>query len=203
MLDLFPALEGSAHAPRGSALGRQRQQLAIARALITEPKMLILDEPTEGIQPSVVAEIEQTITSLTERGWPGRAAGGTAHRFRPRRRRTLLRARKRPGHLVGHRWRRCRAEGARGHDDLIGANSGRSAEFGDDSKAGVMSGTRTSIGFHSENRCRSASIANCDAIWRAGSSGRGRGWARSGWPNGTGPHAPRYARRWRGCCPTG
>jgi urea transport system ATP-binding protein len=42
--------------------------LAIARALITEPRLLILDEPTEGIQPNVVAEIESTIVDLAARG---------------------------------------------------------------------------------------------------------------------------------------
>lgn len=68
MLDLFPALAGLLARRAGLLSGGQRQQLAIARALITQPRLLILDEPTEGIQPSVVAEIEQTILSLTTRG---------------------------------------------------------------------------------------------------------------------------------------
>ncbi len=68
-LGLFPALTGLLERRAGLLSGGQRQQLAIARALITEPKLILLDEPTEGIQPSVVSEIEATIMSLvSERG---------------------------------------------------------------------------------------------------------------------------------------
>jgi urea transport system ATP-binding protein len=68
MLDLFPALKGLLTRRAGLLSGGQRQQLAIARTLLTRPRMLILDEPTEGIQPNVVSEIEQVIIDLTTRG---------------------------------------------------------------------------------------------------------------------------------------
>jgi urea transport system ATP-binding protein len=67
-LDLFPALRGLLGRQAGLLSGGQRQQLAIARALITAPRVLVLDEPTEGIQPSVVTEIQEAILALTRRG---------------------------------------------------------------------------------------------------------------------------------------
>ncbi|MET1038133.1 MAG: ATP-binding cassette domain-containing protein [Aeromicrobium sp.] len=68
VLDTFPALTPLLGRRAGLLSGGQRQQLAIARTLLTQPRLLILDEPTEGIQPNVVAEIENVITSLTQRG---------------------------------------------------------------------------------------------------------------------------------------
>src|SRR5713101_7447473 len=65
---LFPVLKDMLHRRGGDLSGGQQQQLAIARALVARPRLLILDEPTEGIQPSIIKEIARVIERLAERG---------------------------------------------------------------------------------------------------------------------------------------
>ena len=71
IFDLFPVLKQMLKRKGGDLSGGQQQQLAIGRALVAQPTLLILDEPTEGIQPSIIQEIERAIRRLRDRGTVG------------------------------------------------------------------------------------------------------------------------------------
>ena len=68
IFEMFPVLNDMLHRRGGDLSGGQQQQLAIGRALAADPKILILDEPTEGIQPSIIKDIGNVISALTKGG---------------------------------------------------------------------------------------------------------------------------------------
>lgn len=71
IFELFPVLASMMGRRGGDLSGGQQQQLAIARALVTRPKLLLLDEPTEGIQPSIIKDIGRAISFLRHKGGIG------------------------------------------------------------------------------------------------------------------------------------
>jgi urea transport system ATP-binding protein len=68
VLELFPVLKQMLKRKGGVLSGGQQQQLAIARAMLTDPKILILDEPTEGIQPNIIDQIGETLIKIRKEG---------------------------------------------------------------------------------------------------------------------------------------
>ena len=74
VFEMFPVLKSMLHRRGGDLSGGQQQQLAIGRALAMRPRLLILDEPTEGIQPSIIKDIERAIRKLIAARWNGHPA---------------------------------------------------------------------------------------------------------------------------------
>ena len=68
IFELFPVLRDMLGRRGGDLSGGQQQQLAIGRALVTRPRLLVLDEPTDGIQPSIIKDIQRVIKQLADRG---------------------------------------------------------------------------------------------------------------------------------------
>ena len=83
IFDLFPILKTMLGRRGGDLSGGQQQQLSIARALVMKPRLIVLDEPTEGIQPSIIKDIGRVIALLRGPWRYGHPAGGAVFRFRP------------------------------------------------------------------------------------------------------------------------
>ncbi len=75
LFELFPVLQQMLHRRGGDLSGGQQQQLAIARAMAARPRLVILDEPTEGIQPSIIKDIGRVIRMLAHEGLDGQRVG--------------------------------------------------------------------------------------------------------------------------------
>ena len=152
IFNLFPVLREMMGRRGGDLSGGQQQQLAIARALVTRPKLLVLDEPTEGIQPSIIRDIGRAILYLQPAGRHGDPGRRAVFRMGARPRRRLRGDGPRRG---GARGRAQGHGGERGQEAAVGVKARPAAALSVATRTSQRRMARSSAGVRPAAMCAS------------------------------------------------